>query len=390
VFPVLVFIITRVVGAVLIDLASTWQVELGGTAAAAGYQVTHPLPADPGYLGVVTNWDGQWYWKIAQSGYPGDLPRAEDGRPAFSEWAFYPLFPLLARIVMAGSGLAFPVVAAALATTASLLAIVLTYRLIVITAGHATARVVVVLLCTSMAAPAFQVAYTEGPALLLLAAALHLLVRHRYLACGLVLWALALTRPIVAPFVLVIAMHGLVRHRKGDLPVADRYRIVGLVASTLCATSAWPAVAAVVTGVPDAFTRTQSQWRLSSDIGPFGLVSVAHSVAGWGGAGLVVLGGTGLALLAASSRASAWGCELRTWAGTYAVYLVAVVPVATSLFRFSLLAFPLFWIWPNVRSSRRRQWLMVALLTVAGLAAQWYWVRHFLIVGPLDLQVGMP
>jgi hypothetical protein len=69
---------------------------------------------------------------------------------------------------------------------------------------------------------------------------------------------------------------------------------------------------------------------------------------------------------------------------------VAVVPVATSLFRFSLLAFPLFWIWPNVRSSRRRQWLMVALLTVAGLAAQWYWVRHFLIVGPLDLQVGMP
>ena len=25
------------------------------------YYVFRPLPADPGYLGVATNWDGQWY-----------------------------------------------------------------------------------------------------------------------------------------------------------------------------------------------------------------------------------------------------------------------------------------------------------------------------------------
>ena len=48
---------------------------------------------------VVVAWDGTWYWFIAVSGYPAELPRTADGLVAENAWAFMPLYPYLSQWV---------------------------------------------------------------------------------------------------------------------------------------------------------------------------------------------------------------------------------------------------------------------------------------------------
>ena len=44
--------------------------------------------------------DGSWYRNVAENGYPAELPRGEDGLVQQNAWAFFPLFPMLARGLM--------------------------------------------------------------------------------------------------------------------------------------------------------------------------------------------------------------------------------------------------------------------------------------------------
>ncbi|MGA8978048.1 MAG: hypothetical protein WB473_02925, partial [Pedococcus sp.] len=61
-------------------------------------------------------WDGSWYRNVALEGYPNPLPVDQaSGDVTQNAWAFYPLFPLLARMLMSVTGLGFPVVASSLA-----------------------------------------------------------------------------------------------------------------------------------------------------------------------------------------------------------------------------------------------------------------------------------
>jgi hypothetical protein len=240
-----------------------------------------------------------------------------------------------------------------------------------------------------MASPAFQIAYTDGLALMLLIASIWFLRKQRYLLAAAAVWGLALARPIAAPLLVVIAVHALVYHRRAR-PNAYRTRsLVLLAGSTVVATAAWPLLAAVVTKTPDAYTSAQSAWRLDDEVGPFGAFSVGYRLGGWPAVAVLVLLAAGLIGVASSKRAVAWGPELRAWAAAYPVYILSVVPVATSMFRFALLALPLLWVWPNALPNRLR-WPCALALASLGLVTQWYWVRHFLVLGPIDLQVGMP
>src|SRR5215468_10288884 len=67
------------------------------------------------YFPFTALWDGQWYWRIADSGYPDVLPINAAGNVDQNPWAFYPLFPYLAKAGMAVTGLSFPVVASTVA-----------------------------------------------------------------------------------------------------------------------------------------------------------------------------------------------------------------------------------------------------------------------------------
>ncbi|MGZ4634209.1 hypothetical protein [Oryzihumus sp.] len=384
-FPLAIYLAARAVSAILIAVAAREQVAI--SEGASGYNLARPSPAAPGYLGVATNWDGQWYERIALSGYPSELPLDQAGQVRQNEWAFYPLYPMAVRLLMALSGLGFDVAAASLSATVGLLAVMLVHRLIRDSAGTFAAKATVVLLCVSMAAPALQIAYTESLALALVAGALLLLRRRRYLGLIPVLGALALTRPIVLAIVPVILVHGWLRYRSRasePFPVRERAMVSALAVGCLLLTGVWPAVAAVRTGHPDAYLRTMAGWGGYQHIRP-GMAWLAFIWANGGLIGLtifaVLVGLFGLLVAGRASRP--WGPELRTWSAAYPMYLLAGTAPGSSIVRYLLLAFPLFWLFPAPTTGsrdRRIQLALVGVLAAAGLVLQWTWVRDFLVI----------
>jgi hypothetical protein len=390
-FPISVFLVTRLIDVVFISLAARHQIALPRTH--DGYVVTQPTPQAPGYLGVSANWDGQWYWRIALHGYPHSLPLTPAGVVDRNEWAFAPLFPALSRLLMECTGVDFALAGTLLATSMSAVAVVIVYQLVSETAGTFPARATTLVLCTSMAAPVFQIAYTEGPALMLVALALLMLRRRRYPWTALVLACLALTRHILAPFLVVLAVHAALRwvddSRLGR-PRHDYRPVVLLVLGTALA-GVWPLTAALVTGRLTAFTDTQAQWRRTADTGPFGLFSVALELGGVPALAALALFAVAVAWVVLRPEAPAWGPEVRSWALAYPLYVLAVAPAAISLFRLLLIAFPLAWVFPDRGADHRRiQTVTLAVLVLTGLFLQWYWIRNFLVVGPLDAQFAYP
>jgi hypothetical protein len=59
--------------------------------------------ADAGLADFVLGWDAQWYWLVAENGYPSDLPVTESGQIAENAWAFMPVFAYLAKVVGFGA-----------------------------------------------------------------------------------------------------------------------------------------------------------------------------------------------------------------------------------------------------------------------------------------------
>ncbi|HKS00702.1 MAG TPA: hypothetical protein VJS86_03430, partial [Arthrobacter sp.] len=72
--------------------------------AAALHQGTSPwFPAKPDYWNFIYIWDAGWYDAAMTGGYPSELPVDAGGNVQENTWAFYPLFPLLARLLSAAT-----------------------------------------------------------------------------------------------------------------------------------------------------------------------------------------------------------------------------------------------------------------------------------------------
>jgi hypothetical protein len=301
--------------------------------------------ADPSYLQFAGIWDGDWYRRIAEAGYPLPLPVDALGQPLQSEWAFYPAYPFLVRAAMSVLGTSW----VATAPTVSLLlgagAVVVVHRLFARLAGPPVALGGVLLVSVFPTAPVLQLAYTESLALLALAASLYLLVTRRYLLAIPAVALLGFSRAVALPFAVVVLVHLVSRWRQrhGDpLTGSDLTRIVVLGVASVLAGLAWPVVVGVATGDLAAYTEIQSAWRGGSTewLVPWWAVS-RYLLGPW--LGPVVL----LGLLAAlvgwvlHPSAAVLGTELRGWCLAYLGYLLVVVDPFTSVFRFLLLMFPL-------------------------------------------------
>jgi hypothetical protein len=390
-FPLAAYALTRLVDAAVIVVAARNQIALPGEATGlAGYFIREPSLASPGYGSVASNWDGQWYFSIATQGYPITIPRDAAGHALQNQWGFYPVYPLLVGAIMRITGLGFMVVAPTVSCLLGAAAITVMFRLVSQSLGRFAASATVVLVCTYMAAPAMQLAYTESLALLLLCTALLLLRNRQYGWLIPVLMTLALTRAVALAFVPVLVVHGISRYRRRSVepfPLLDRWRVVGLAFLALAVTGLWPAIAAVTTGDPRAYTQTMSSW------GPTGKlrVLIEFPTFAWAEGGLV-----GLAVLVVivgwvantvlRRGAAAWGPEVRAWAGFYPLYLLLATAPGTSNIRHLLLAFPLMWPFPEEATStsdRRLRAAMVAILAICGLVMQWVWISRFLVLtGP--------
>ena len=353
--------------------------------------------ADPAYFPYVGfMFDGSWYRNVAENGYPAQLPVGADGLVQQNAWAFFPLFPMLARGLMRVTGGPWEVVAPLLALVLGAGAMLAVHRTVVRGAPRAVAArpglplATVTLVSVFPTAAVLQVAYTEALALLLVAGALLLLLRRDYGWMALVVVALGFTRAVALPMAAVVVVHAAVRWwsaRRGTDTWTWRTGagLGGLAVLSVASGFVWPAICGWATGVPDGYLQTQEAWRGVREVAPFGGWFYVPEFWFESRAPLVV--GAGVALVVAVLVVpAAWrlGNELHTWAAAYIVYIAAVVEPGSSLARFLLLAFPLGAVTAGVvtrPAAARRWWFGAVVLLMLGL--QVLWVRQMWHANPV-------
>ena len=344
------------------------------------------------YGDLVTAWDGNRYRQVAMHGYPSELPLDDKGKVIQNGWAFSPLYPLLVRGLMAVSGLGYDEAAPTVSLIAGAAAAIVMFALISQTAGTFAGAATVALTGTFMSAPVMQLAYTESTALLLVCSALLLLRRRMYLLTGVAILLLSITRPIAIAFLPVILAHAIQRREVwADAPRSnfDRRSIWGLAAVCIAAGALWPVAVAVATGDPLAWFKSEAAWANTHTVIP-GLSWLQFA----GGLGWVGLTGLGIfaalvVVVVARPASAPWGVEVRAWTLSYSAYMFFATAPVPSVFRFMLLAFPLFWPFPTSSPSARIRVMRVTIfitLAAIGIACQWVWISQFVgAVGPSKL-----
>ncbi|GAA2744753.1 hypothetical protein GCM10009868_23600 [Terrabacter aerolatus] len=336
------------------------------------------------YFPFTALWDGQWYQTIALHGYPSQLPLSEAGNVQQNAWAFYPLFPFLARAGMAVTGLGFPAVGSTVALLCGAGAAVLMGLLLRDRIGEPATYLVVALWASFPASVALQLAYTESLAMLLLVGYLYALAKERWLVATAVALLVGLSRPIAVPLGLVTLVVVVLRWRaRRDRPITRGTYAAMAAALVGCGVAGllWPAIAWWRTGVRSAYTDTMATWRGSGTVEPFtpwlGMSRYAFGET-WGPVLLVVV-----PLVVVAMVAGPWarnlGADLRTWTLAYPAYLAAVLDPFTSIFRYLIPLFPMLVVilgagWADRRGNtwKRMLWRFVPLIVLC-VVGQYYW-----------------
>lgn len=339
------------------------------------------------YFDMAGLWDAQWYKIIATQGYPVPLPVDASGVVHQNAWAFFPGFPYTVKVAMAVTGLPFTPAAVLTNLVLGGCAIVVVLQLLQRVAGRRVGLAGAILLCAFPSAPTLQIAYSEALGLLLVALALLWLVERRYGLTAVVVLLLALTRPVVAPFAVVVLVHLLVRWaRRRDDPFGVRERVEVVLLGLFSAASSllWPAIVGWITGVPSAYARTQGTWRSGGEVRPFSQAfGIARLLLGEHGVAWLLLGAVVFTAVVLSPWGRRVGSELQAWLLVYPAYLLAATEPWTSTYRYLLLMFPLGALATGVVASRRRlMWAGVGVLVVIGLVLQVRWVNDLLVFVP--------
>ncbi len=387
-FPAAVYLLSRLFVVVAASYLSRYQIAL--PIGLEKIRITYPAPADPGYLGVMTNWDGQWYRVIAEHGYPAVLPRTDTGAVDMNPWAFFPVFPLAVGAIMRVTGLPFALVGPVLSTLIGFAAVHLLFRLVDRAVGRWEAVVAVVGVCFYVASPIFSASYTESTALLLVVVCLSLLRARRYAWLVLALLVLALSRNVVIAMAPAVVAHAVVRWRQDDEgPDRVRFR-VGMGALTLYAvvlTWLWPSIAAIVTQTPHAYTQTMLAWHIKTSLKLYQWWDLVYDYAGIAGqvGGIVVVALYAWWML--SKHSWRWGPELWGWAGAYPAYLLLVTNTTPSRVRYAMLAFTMTLILASAlrwRPWRRYRYWLLGAVAVAGAVQMWWYTANYLVIDSLS------
>lgn len=352
----------------------------------------------PRYFDLATLWDGAWYEKIATFGYPTELPVNDSGQVRQNEWAFYPIFPLLAKGLMLVTGLPFAIAGTIVTTLLGYAAAAVMGLLLRDRVGTPAALGGVALFAAFPASPTLQVAYTESLATLLLCVVLWLLIREKWLAAGAVALLTGLARPIALPLGLVALVAVIVRwRRRGEQPIGrtEYASMFGALAGCGASGLIWPAIVWAGTGAPNGYTVTMSAWRKGEPVAPFAptIDMVQFLFGDFRGVlylvGFFVL----LGLMMLGPWARGLGPVLQSWSLAYPFYLAAALDPWTSIYRYLILLFPAFVVmigggWPQGDPRSRPTWLLV-LRTVVIVAlflswqVWWSW-ELFRFVPPRD------
>ena len=358
----------------------------------AGMQAANPWTgAHPDYFSFAHIWDGTWYNFVATYGYPSVLPYDAVGHITQNTWAFLPLYPYLSGGLSAITQLPFDIVGVFVSVGFAAGTALVFYKLLVNQLGSSTALFSVVLFCFAPLSPIYQVDYAEPMGLFFLALALLYLQRRQYWIMLIFVALVSFTRPTGLAFALALGLHVIYRFvvRKRD-PFPPRELATAVAATVISAALgyAWPFIAGLVTGVPDAYTATELSWRAPYVANFLDLVPFQPWIQGanwWMGrigvAGqaipvfLLVLAVAAYFALLFTPWAKRLGVDLRLWIASWAIYILAVFFPQSSVFRIFVPIFPALGAFAQPKSKIYR--VILVLLFIAGQVAWVYMVWWF-------------
>lgn len=312
---------------------------------------------------LVSAWDARYFLSLIADGYPEAVP-PENG-PGDSPLAFFPLFPMTARVL----GFLFRLPPAAAAMAVSLLfgavAAVLVHRLAHRLTDESTAERATLLFCFFPGSAVFSIGYSESLMITLALACLLALLRERWVIAGLAAALATATRPTGLALVAACLWAAAVAiHRRRDWRSLAAPLLAPLGAVSFFVFLRWH------TGESGVWFRVQREgWNQSFDFGvntvgvlnnfildPLGDAQRLQSVV------LLAFALTAVGLFLA-----------RRWPGPVVVYtlVIASVSVATTIDivrpRALLTAAPLF-IGIAAATTRRAAWVGTLVTFMAGLA----------------------
>lgn len=143
-------------------------------------------------LSYLCRFDCAWYLSVAQHGY-STIESAD--QPGATNLGFYPLFPMLVRVIATLLGTDVFHTAVAVTNVCFYVALVYVYRYArLLNLDHTAALLSAALLCVLPQSIAFSAVYSESPFLLLLVVAMFYLRRESYLIAGIAAALLSATR----------------------------------------------------------------------------------------------------------------------------------------------------------------------------------------------------
>jgi len=162
--------------------------------------------------------DGRWYLKLAQQGYPHAALHAK------STLGFFPLYPLIVRAVALVSALPVPTAAVVTSLIGGLVAAVLVQRLATQWWGDQVGRSAVLIFCLFPGTVVFSMAYSECVTLPLAIGCLLALRSQRWWLAGLLAGLATAVEPVALVLVLVCVVAAATQFRRRGWrdPVARR------------------------------------------------------------------------------------------------------------------------------------------------------------------------
>ncbi|MCA2215118.1 mannosyltransferase family protein [Jidongwangia harbinensis] len=209
-------------------------------------------------------WDAGWFLRVAVDGYPHDYTYEPDGRLAGNELAFFPLYPMLIRLV-AALGVEPGTAALLVSWTASIGAAVALHLLGTTLYGKRAGWALVAICCAAPVSVVLSMGYSESLFLALVAGMLTAAHRRVWWAAGLLGLAAALSRPtgLAAAVALAVAVVLVLRAER-----RFQWQPLAAAAVALAGVPAYIGWVAWRVGDPSAWFRIQAAgWGTSFDFG---------------------------------------------------------------------------------------------------------------------------
>lgn len=330
----------------LIVYVLTRLLSLGLSAAAAEYQGATPWngPEGPNLIEYLNFWDAGWYERIWTEGYPSELPRWEDGRVAQNAWAFYPLYPWLVGPLGDITGMGFKLTAVIVSLVCGAVASVLILHIFRIHVSPCQALTGLLFFLVFPATTTLMAGYAESLTIMLLALALLLVIRRHYYAAIPVVVLMDESRPIGVGFSFFMLLHlidRLRRRKREAYPVEEVVASWTLGVASCAAALIHPLSAWVMTGVPDAYFKTETSWSGAQYTHFVVWIERAERMVG-GAGGVVFVAVLALfVLIMMSGPGRSMGRVSNHFVWGYAVYLLIFFNPQTSTFRMLLPMFPM-------------------------------------------------